>query len=93
MLIIESECSMLLLIIAVAGFIGFGMGRREGGVNVISVVYVFYVYFLIYVFFCCMHAALRRSQLSQVPYLLSLVLKWGKSIIIFDSLPQNYPVT
>lgn len=78
MLIIESECSMLLLLSAVAGFTGFGRGVGGSWVNVFSVRFsLFYVHFV----FSCMHVIFtlyRPTQGSRVLYLSYLVLGWGQ---------------
>lgn len=83
-LIIESECSLLLRVNAVAGFLGFGMGVGGVGpwVNIFSVTFsVFYVHF---VFSCMLFAVAldRPTQLSQVLCLSYLVLE-GEQVELF----------
>lgn len=99
MLILESECSMLLRVHAVAGFMGLGVGLGGVGfrVNIVSVsVYVLYVHFI----FSCVHVAVTLYT-PLVLYLSYLVLKWGQvtlsladeTIIGRDAHPQYHSST
>lgn len=61
-LIVESECSMLLLLSAVAGFMGFGRGVGGSWVNVFSVRFsLFYVHFV----FSCIHVTFTIYRPTQ----------------------------